>query len=98
MQIAVDFGDEGPFANGIWAHFVQTQTSELVSFKLKHLSWSWQWRLLQELSSNLFDIFAFITALVFSTTKDMVKKANFQQRILSILFGKTYIYSISLLI
>ena len=38
MQIAVDFGDEGPFANGIWAHFVQTQTSELVSFMLKHLS------------------------------------------------------------
>ena len=94
MQIAVDFGDEGPFANGIWAHFVQTQTSELVSLKLKHLSWSWHWRLLQELSSNLFDIFAIITALLFSTTKDMVKKQIFSkefslsylEKLISILF------------
>ena len=83
MQIAVDFGDEGPFANGIWAHFVQTQTSELVSFKLKHLSW-----LLLELSSNLFDIFAFITALVFSTTKDMVKKQIFSKEFSLSYLGK----------
>ena len=74
--------------SNIWARVVQAQTSELIvaleTVARTELKLIWHLRLHH--SARL------------QHNEGYGLKANFQQRILSILFGKIYIYSISLLI